>query len=682
VLIVLWQSGHALAGALGTRLVESLWLGNNVATAVQKAIADPLRVEEIVVVARGTRPDWAGKPWRDLPPSVYWTDRGLDLVRKYQRNPLRAARTLAYLNAGIHDAMTLCARNHLGPDAQLAAAHAAGALVLHYFFPDESFGRYEAVARAAFAALLQSDASQDALSRGWTIGRAVARETQRLAALDGAAAVWSVKNAPPRVPGGWRPSPPINSGNPTEPLAGAWRTWVLEKPDQITIPPPVRYDSEQYWTEVREVIDVARSLTARQKETAERWNLDLGTVTPAGVWNLKTRELVLEAKLPPARVAEVFATLNAAMHDAFVACWHVKFTYWTQRPGTAIRSRIDAAFLPHLLTPAFPSYPSGHATASGAAAEVLSHFFPEKAAMLQAQAEEASMSRLYGGIHFRSDNDQGFALGRRIGKRVIEARSAAPRLGRNCPISKSEIRLRSLRVRSGSGSPILEGRDDRPALRTSCQSFGKKRRASRRLRCNAIPLIRCRPSAIAPGHCVRPASFRPIREQHKPRRTRQAWWQPRSDPEPRNTQASQKPTPVLGADSTVLATGKRSPPFQCECPRELVLRGCGQRAKLGSGWRLSPPANYGPRVGRNKITFAEKGDGAALCGSGGQAWETNRAENQEAEQMLGGLAQFMPRRGRTARDCADMLAEQREREISNRKWLLILLCHKSCLPFM
>ena len=107
------------------------------------------------------------------------------------------------------------------------------------------------------------------------------------------------------------------------------------------------------------------------------------------------------------------------MLDAFIACWHAKFKWWTERPITVIRSRYDKAFTPHVLTPAFPSYVSGHASASGAASEVLAHFFPENAAELRRMADEAAMSRLYGGIHFRSDNDAGLALGRAVAARAL-----------------------------------------------------------------------------------------------------------------------------------------------------------------------------------------------------------------------------------------------------------------------
>jgi membrane-associated phospholipid phosphatase len=108
------------------------------------------------------------------------------------------------------------------------------------------------------------------------------------------------------------------------------------------------------------------------------------------------------------------------MMDAFIACWHTKYKWWTVRPITVIRERHDPGFLSHLITPPFPSYVSGHATASAAAEVVLAHFFPERADWLRAQAEEAAESRLLGGIHYRSDNEAGLELGREVGRRAVQ----------------------------------------------------------------------------------------------------------------------------------------------------------------------------------------------------------------------------------------------------------------------
>ena len=88
---------------------------------------------------------------------------------------------------------------------------------------------------------------------------------------------------------------------------------------------------------------------------------------------------------------------------------------------SAIRAVIDRTWLSYIATPPFPSYVSGHATTSGAASTVLASFFPDRAATLDALAEEAAISRLYGGIHFRSDSEGGLDLGRRIGRVALRA---------------------------------------------------------------------------------------------------------------------------------------------------------------------------------------------------------------------------------------------------------------------
>jgi membrane-associated phospholipid phosphatase len=182
----------------------------------------------------------------------------------------------------------------------------------------------------------------------------------------------------------------------------------------------VPYDSPAFWKEVEEVRKVARSLTPAEKAIAEAWNLDRGTVTPAGVWNLKAADLAQDEKLSPSETVRLFAALNVAMTDALIACWHAKYKWWTIRPVSVIRERYDSDFLSYLITPSFPSYVSGHASASGAAEVVLARFFPERAGWLRAQAEEAALSRLFGGIHYRSDNDAGLELGREVGRKVLQ----------------------------------------------------------------------------------------------------------------------------------------------------------------------------------------------------------------------------------------------------------------------
>jgi hypothetical protein len=368
-------------------------------------------------------------PPEDLP-SLDWTRTALDLVAKYQLNPLRASRVLTLLHCAMHDALVRGIRG--GHDDRIAwvAVHRAASLVLVDLFPQESPEQLEA--KGLFAALALAESNPDEAILMWARGGEVARDASARARSDGSDRVWALNHRPAPAPGRWKPTPPIHSYNPLEPLAGEWRTWVLEDGGALEPPEPVPYDSQAYWKELAEVKRTADSLTADQKAIADAWNLDRGTVTPAGVWNLMAADLVRNGKLSPPETVRLFAALNVAMMDAFTACWHAKYKWWTIRPISVIRDRYDPEFLSYLITPPFPSYVSGHASASGAAEVVLARFFPESAGWLRGRAEEAAMSRLYGGIHYRSDNEAGLELGRSVGREVLqrifgEPTSASPR---------------------------------------------------------------------------------------------------------------------------------------------------------------------------------------------------------------------------------------------------------------
>lgn len=115
------------------------------------------------------------------------------------------------------------------------------------------------------------------------------------------------------------------------------------------------------------------------------------------------------------RAARALALASVAMYDAFVACWDAKYAYWLVRPIT-----LDPNLDPVFSTPPFPSYPSGHSTISSAAAEVFAYLFPEAASRYHAEAEEASVSRVWGGVHYRFDILAGEVLGSAVGRLVVE----------------------------------------------------------------------------------------------------------------------------------------------------------------------------------------------------------------------------------------------------------------------
>jgi hypothetical protein len=119
--------------------------------------------------------------------------------------------------------------------------------------------------------------------------------------------------------------------------------------------------------------------------------------------------------LNPPRVARIYAAVNVATYDGFIACWDAKYAYWGIRPN-----QYDTTFRPAILiTPPFPGYPSGHAAVSSVMAEVYSYFFPDEKELYQQKAKEAAESRFQAGIHFRTDNEVALELGKKVGAKVI-----------------------------------------------------------------------------------------------------------------------------------------------------------------------------------------------------------------------------------------------------------------------
>jgi hypothetical protein len=330
-----------------------------------------------------------------------WLELELEAIASHRTNPPRASRALAHLSS----AMYLAAVQ--GGSGREDAVAGAASTVLTYLYPDES-------ARVnALAAQLASPGSS-AFARGTQVGQLLVARAKS----DGSDAVWT--GTAPEGPGYWAPTPPAFLP-PLEPLAGTWRPWNLSSGVQFRPGPPPAYGSPAFQAEMLEVYRVSLSLTAEQKQIANFWADGAGTVTPPGHWNLIGLDLVRGKNWSTLRTTLLFAALNTAQADAFIACWDAKYAYWSLRPVTAIQRVIDPAWLPLIVTPPFPAYVSGHSTTSGAASTVLSAFFPSHAHDLDAMAAEAAVSRLYGGIHFRSDNEAGLELGRRIGAVAVEA---------------------------------------------------------------------------------------------------------------------------------------------------------------------------------------------------------------------------------------------------------------------
>jgi hypothetical protein len=200
--------------------------------------------------------------------------------------------------------------------------------------------------------------------------------------------------------------------------------------------PYSEHPQSAFFGQARQVYGTVNNLTPEQQAIALFWSDDPGvTVTPPGhSISVATQVLRLEsASLMLA--AETFAKVGMAVCDAFIACFKTKYIYNVIRPVTYIRRLIDPAWMPLLNTPPFPEYTSGHSVQSGAAFAVLANLFgdsysfvdhandsrglaPRRFDSFTAAADEAGISRLYGGIHYSSAIERGLAQGRCIAQAV------------------------------------------------------------------------------------------------------------------------------------------------------------------------------------------------------------------------------------------------------------------------
>jgi hypothetical protein len=267
-------------------------------------------------------------------------------------------------------------------------------------------------------AMLAGKASQSDVAAGLALGQAIASVFIARARGDGMGAAGSTAGiqaltdattAKGEVP--WH-SLEIPPRPPMLPLFGKVKAWMMTPADIVNERPgpPPSTSSGQMARELAEVKDALNHLTRAQLAIVYNWADGVSTATPSGHWNFIAWPYVQQSGFSEVRVARTFALLNAAMHDAGVSCWDAKYAYFNPRP-----SQLDPTVRTVIGLPNFPSYISGHSTFSAAAADVLSYIFPSAAATFDALKEEAAISRLYGGIHYRSDIEVGKVVGKRVG---------------------------------------------------------------------------------------------------------------------------------------------------------------------------------------------------------------------------------------------------------------------------
>lgn len=286
----------------------------------------------------------------------------------------------------------------------------------------------------------QNDIDKETLNRSIKYGEAVAKAIFDYSKTDGGHEGYKT-NFPKdyKIATGacfWTPT--AEGMQALQPYWGKNRTFVKGNAD-YELPEPPRCDagiSSIMYSQALEVYSAGKNLTPEQKEIAIFWSDDAGkTFTPPGHAISITTQVIKKEKLSLDKAAEIYCKIGIAAADAFVSCWKCKFMHNVLRPVTYIRTTIDRNWVPLLDTPPFPEYTSGHSSVSGATAQVLSDYFgfnyaftdnshadrglkPRSFESFYDFANEAAISRLYGGIHYRNSNDEGLKNGKRIGKAV------------------------------------------------------------------------------------------------------------------------------------------------------------------------------------------------------------------------------------------------------------------------
>ena len=345
------------------------------------------------------------------------------------RNSAAAARVYAYLSVAQYDAVVRAEDdvggnesepepapvNGLGSggrsrlETDRGAVAGASAAVLTYFDPADARLFEDKVQEQANAGPGQLHPD---FARGEAVGRQVGAEAIARAITDGFDQPWT--GTVPVGPGLWfssakPPQPPVNAQLPGR------RPFFLRSADQFRPAAPPAFGSPWYLAALAEVRHISDTRTAEQEAIALFWARGAGTSSISGFWNVTAAGWIVESGLREREATHVFALLDAAMMDAAIGCWDAKLTYWFIRPPQA-----DPAIklIPAIGLPNHPSYPSAHSCFSGAAAEMLSEFFPAKADSLDAMVNQAGLARIYAGIHYRFDVDAGQQLGRQVARFV------------------------------------------------------------------------------------------------------------------------------------------------------------------------------------------------------------------------------------------------------------------------
>jgi membrane-associated phospholipid phosphatase len=360
------------------------------------------------------------KYWDAGAPSYRWNQIGPKLAYQNMKSLLRTP--TAWMNIAIYDATILAWKEKIrykrnrpknfdpslkpvinGPvtysyPCEHSVTNAAAAYVLAYFFPDKADSILNIAHTASQSRINAGVQFPSDVEAGWKLGKEVAEQIIEKAKNDGSARVWNgVMNTDPKK---WTGKYPMGI------VLASFTPIVIRSPDQFRPAAPPDFEND-----MKELKNFKP--TFKSSSLAYYWANNGGY----DFWSDLAAEKMFEYRMSddaPA-VARIYTVLHTAYHDATIAIFDAKYTYWGIRPD-----QYDTTYKPLISTPPFPGYPSGHAMGASTTATVLSYFFPNDAEEFQQLAKDCAESRFDAGIHFRTDNETGTRMGKEIGQYIVE----------------------------------------------------------------------------------------------------------------------------------------------------------------------------------------------------------------------------------------------------------------------
>jgi hypothetical protein len=329
----------------------------------------------------------------------------------------------------------------------LASLRAYLSVGRQWTFSTEILDAYEATLYKTFEDALDGEVYQQSMAYGEAVGKHVIAYSM----TDNYKQIRGFKHTVTNDDGTWIPTPPAYM-EAIEPLWRTIRPFTLDSAAQFAPAPPPPFDlakTSPFYKELVHVYETGKNLTDEQKEIANFWDCNpfkmnvqghamfaTKKLSPGGHWMSIAGLVTRHKNANFMQTAEAYLLTSVALFDGFISCWDEKYRSSRVRPESVINTHLDTDWQPLLQTPPFPEYTSGHSVISAASSLALTHLFGENVAFadstevpyglpvrhfpsFKAAAQEAAVSRLYGGIHYQSAIDEGLKEGQRVGQWVL-----------------------------------------------------------------------------------------------------------------------------------------------------------------------------------------------------------------------------------------------------------------------